>query len=196
MPADKSGDLPGVDEDLYGDLRVDCYVRSAVPAPLTEPIDDIVERLQRLRDRERLADVRVSAWPPERHAVTETDSEGERTRHDLVAEFERWADERDATLEPAFRRRELSSLPHDIGPDKPCERVRVPVVALALRSGSAGTDAERGTLRGIVPHTASPGTDAERTHTVDEWLSAVERPDRRAVTGTAQTGRGSSGGQR
>lgn len=171
MPADEPAGLPAID----GDLRVDCYVRSAVPGPLAETVDDIVERLSRLRDRGRLAGVRVAAWPPECRAVAETD--GERTRRDLVAEFERWAADRNATLEPAFRRRELPPLPRGLGPDEPRERVRVPVVALALRSAEPGPDAERDALRGVVPHTASPGTDDERTYTVTEWLTAVERAE-------------------
>lgn len=197
MTAGKAASLPAVDGDLQDDLRVDCYVRSAVPGPLTETIDDIVQRLHRLRDRGRLADVRVAAWPPECRAVAGTDDRHERTRHDLVAEFERWAAERDATLEPAFRRQERPPLPHGIGPDEPSERVRVPVVALALRADSLETDAERGTLRGIVPHTASPGTGTERTHTVDEWLSTVERAEEGLVASNAKTDRRSSlGGRR
>ncbi len=197
MQADKSATLPAVDEVPRKARRIDCYVRSTVPSPLAETVDDIIERLHRLCDRGRFADVRVCVWPPEGHAASEPDDERERTRHDLVAEFERWAAEHDATLEPAFRREESPPFSHGLGPEEPRERLRVPVVALALRADSAESDAEPDPLRGVVPHTTAPGTDDERTHTVNEWLTSVERSERKPVAGSAQTdGRPSLGGQR
>ncbi|WP_306061385.1 HTH domain-containing protein [Natronococcus wangiae] len=55
MPVSKSADTeiqaPVVNTDIEGELRVDCYVRSAMPAPLAETVNTVVERLRHLGDQ-------------------------------------------------------------------------------------------------------------------------------------------------
>ncbi|QRV15776.1 hypothetical protein JMJ58_02415 [Haloterrigena salifodinae] len=148
------------------DLRIDCYVRSDVPAPIGEIVDGVVGRLESLCEAGRIDEYRVASWPPETGAASAP------SRGDLVAAFERWADRNGNSIEPGFRRRELPTSPLGAGSDAARERVRVPVMALALSADGDVTDPAA--LRGVVPYTERPNTADERTYTVDEWLSAVE----------------------
>lgn len=153
------------DPDAGGAVGIDCYVRSGVPAAASERISAFVERLQTLRDRGHVDELRVDQWPS-RHA---TAGRSGATRDDLVAEFERWADRHDYCLEPGFRRRTVPRSPFGVDVDSH-ERIRVPMVALALYEDAA--DGE--TLRAVLPCTELSYTGDERTYTVDEWLTAVE----------------------
>ncbi len=153
------------------DLRVDCYVRSAVGGPTAETITSIVDRLQRLCDYGQISTCQISSWPPERHTV----NTHEPTRHGLIAEFERWADQHGVTLEPAFRRQTVPPSSLGISADDSRERIRVPIVALALYEDTPpDSDPETESLRGVVPYTDQTYTDTARTYTVDDWLSAVD----------------------
>lgn len=183
MPASNVSTSPIVPTETETDLRVDCYVRSAVPGPTAETITTIVNRLQQLCDQGNSSAYRLHPWPPERHAVVETDDTHEPTRHGLVAEFERWADQHGVTLEPAFRRQEVPPSPLGMSSDEPRERIRVPLVALALyEDESAAEDQEKASLQGVVPYTEQPRTDAAQTYTVDEWLTAVGTDSGEIVT--------------
>ncbi|WP_408958933.1 HTH domain-containing protein [Natrinema sp. 74] len=170
---------PVVDIDPHDSLRVDCYVRSAVPAAVSGTIETVVERLRHLRDTGRVADCQIERWPPAHRALAGTNDDRGSARRDLVAEFERWAAQRDVTLEPAFRRRETPSSPLGIGSDSR-ERVRVPLVALSLYEDEPTASGE-GTLRGVVPFTEESATGETRTHTVEEWLAAAETDERSAA---------------
>ncbi|NUB91512.1 hypothetical protein HT576_10850 [Haloterrigena sp. SYSU A121-1] len=148
------------------DLRIDCYVRSGVSAPIAEIVDGVVGRLESLCEAGRIDEYRVSGWPPETGAASAP------SRGELVAAFERWADRNGCSIEPGFRRRERPTSPLGTESAAARERVRVPVVALALSADGDVTDPAA--LRGVVPYTERPNTADERTYTVDEWLSAVE----------------------
>lgn len=174
MPVSKPADTQAVGTDPQGDLTVDCYTRSTVPSALVETVSTVIERLQRLHDQGSIAEYQVTHWPPERCAVAEGDDAREPTRDELVVEFEQWADRHGYTLEPAFRREEIPSSPLRMGADDTRDRVRVPFVALALYDDDAETDSDTETLCGVVPYTERLPTGAERTYTVDEWLSTVE----------------------
>jgi hypothetical protein len=154
-----------VDADTRGRIRIDCYVRSSIPAGVSEQITTLVERLRTLRECGCVDDIAVSRWPPQHSAAPETKT----TCDELVAEFERWADRHGYSLEPGFRRRTIP--PSPLGTDAEArQRIRVPLVALAFYEADA--DAE--VLRGVLPCTELSYTDEERTYTVDEWLTTVE----------------------
>lgn len=173
MSAGSATDLPVNSLEQAENIRVDCYVRSGVPAPVAETINTLIERLQQLCDHGPISDFQVSQWPSERHAVAKTD-ETRPTRDELIAEFEQWADQHSYTLEPAFRREEIPSSPLGLGTNETRERVRVPLVALALYEADTERGPDTEALRGVVPYTERLQTGAERTYTVDEWLSTVE----------------------
>ncbi|WP_049923499.1 HTH domain-containing protein [Halopiger djelfimassiliensis] len=168
----RSMDVPAADIDAERDLRVDCYVRATVPAPITETINRVIVRLQQLCEAGSIADYRITHWPPECHVVDETADDGTLTRDELVTEFEQWATKHGHSLEPAFRRHEVPSSPFEPGTGESHERVRVPIVALAL--SETATDAETEPLRGVVPYTDRSRSDTDRTYTVDDWLSTAE----------------------
>ncbi|TMT87583.1 hypothetical protein E2L06_13715 [Haloterrigena sp. H1] len=179
MSADNAADIPGLETDLAGNVRVDCYVRSSVPAAVSKRITVLVERLRTLEEIGILDDVQVTQWPAE-HTIGDTDQP---TRQELVDEFDEWATAHGCSLEPGFCRRQTT--PSLLGIDEPCESLRVPLVALALSDAAGDGDADG--LRGVVPCTKLDQTDGERTYTVDEWLTAVERHVSEAVPHGSQT---------
>lgn len=167
MSARKPAVRSVVDPDRQRSVRVDCYVRSTVPTAVSDRISTLVDRLEALRDRGYVDTVAVNRWPAQ-HVIAD---EARTTRDELVAEFERWADRHGYSLEPGFRRRRTP--PSPLGVDaEPRERVRVPMVALAVYEDD--TDADADVLRGVLPCTELSYTGDERTVTVDEWLAAVE----------------------
>lgn len=170
------------DADPDASIRVDCYVRSRIPPAITGTVDGVVERLDALDDRGLIDDYRVERWPPACSPVGESADEHAATRDELVAAFERWAARNGHSLEPAFRRRELPSSPFDVETAESGERVRVPVVALAVYDEDAATDdavdaAADASLRGVVPYTERPDAKRSRTYTVEDWLTLVETAD-------------------
>ena len=184
MSADKRTTDPAVTADLEDGLRVDCYVRPTVPTAADDAISHVVERLERLQDDGTVDEFRIVRWPPDGDARDGRES----TRSEVVAEFERWAEQRGRSLEPAFRRRELPSSPLSPSAD-PREEVRVPIVTLALYGGDDGGESdEAATVRGVVPHTDRTA-ETNRTYTVDEWLSAAERTGIAVDQPTDETGR-------
>jgi hypothetical protein len=172
MPASNTAGFPVNTIDQAENIQVNCYVRSGVPAPVTETINALIERLQHL-DHGPISDLQVSQWPLERQGVTKTD-EIRPTRDELVAEFEQWAEQHGCTLEPAFRRNEMPSSPLGLGTDETHERVRVPFIAVALYEADTENGPDTEALRGVVPHTEGTDAAADRTFTVHEWLSALE----------------------
>lgn len=202
MQAAEPRDGPAVTIDRKGSYRVDCYVRGTVPAPTRGRISAVTGRLRRLAAADIIDECRVRQWPPERHIVDPSEG-AEPPRRALVAAFERWADEHGHSLEPAFRRRELPAWPLDHEDGETGERVRVPVVALALSEveaeattadGAASEPAvESGTdptpnpeaLEGVVPYTERARAGDGRTYTVSDWLDAIEAEWQEAITRVA-----------
>ncbi|WP_252487371.1 HTH domain-containing protein [Natronococcus zhouii] len=137
-------------------------------------VSSVTERLQHLQDQGFITESQITHWPPEHPAIADADDTREPTRDELVAAFEQWADQHGYTLEPAFRRKEIPSSPLGLGTDETHERIRVPIVALALYEDDTETDPDTELLRGVVPYTDRSDTGAERTYTVDEWLSTIE----------------------
>lgn len=169
---------PIVDTDPDASLRVDCYVRATVPPAITATIDEVVERLRTLDERDVIDDHRVTHWPPEYRSATDSTGENGSSRDELVAEFERWAARNGHSLEPAFRRQAVPPSPLDVGADEPRERVRVPVIALAIAEDDAApadaVEADAASLRGVVPYTERPSAERSRTYTVNDLLATVE----------------------
>lgn len=178
MPAaDASNCLPaGVDYD--GELRVEGYVRAAVPAPVQNRITAVTERLQHLYEAGQIADYRVSQWPAPHQTVAEPAG---LTRQELVETFEQWADQQGYSLEPAFRRYAVPTTPVAREEGDRIERLRVPVITLALYEGSkTRTDPE--SLRSVVPCTASTPEGDQQPQTIDTLLAALEPADGDALT--------------
>ncbi|RQG95192.1 HTH domain-containing protein [Natrarchaeobius chitinivorans] len=170
MPASESTVTESVAAKRGAGHHVTCYVRSSVPGAVTDALETITGRLRRLEERNRIGGYRVVRWPPA-HRTLPVD--GTRTREDLFAEFERWAERTDCTLEPAFRRRPSTPSPIESDRERDAdEQLRVPIVALVVYEGDGSPETDD--VREVVPHTERRGTGERRTTTVDDWLTEAE----------------------
>lgn len=178
MPAADTPDCLPAGADYDGELRIEGYVRAAVPAPVRNRITEVTERLQRLYETSQIDDYRVSQWPAPHQTVAEPAGP---TRQELVETFEQWADQQGYSLEPAFRRDAVPATPVAREEGDRIERLRVPVIALALyEDAETRTDPE--SLRSVVPCTASTPAGDQQPQTVDTLLAALEPADGDAFT--------------
>lgn len=162
MPRSKrTSQTSATPSDDYTSRRIDCYVRDRVPTALADTVEGIRGRLRELRESGIITDYSVSRWPPAHSHTVQPGSDSQRTRDDVVADFETWAAESDYTLAPAFRRQTVSTSPLDS--DDRCDRFSVPIVALALYQDD--------TLCGVFPSTE---IDSGVTHTVKDCLDGLE----------------------
>ncbi|SFC42098.1 hypothetical protein SAMN05444422_10873 [Halobiforma haloterrestris] len=169
-------------------LRVDLYLRGRAPAEAVDRLLAVVERARRLEEIDRVSDVTVTTWSSVR-PVLETIADGPASVTATVAAFRSWADSEGYSLEPAFGRREVSSMLEVGGatetgtetgtgtgteshpfpgsnsasdPDTDALReLRVPTVCAAIYADE--------TLECVVPC-----SDDERTYSVEECLQALE----------------------
>nr|WP_241431445.1 HTH domain-containing protein [Halobiforma lacisalsi] len=155
---------------------MDLYLRGRAPAEAVDRLLAVVERARRLEEIDRVSDVTVTTWSSVR-PVLETIADGPASVTATVAAFRSWADSEGYSLEPAFRRREVSSMleagtgteSHPFpgsnsasDPDTDAFReLCVPTVCAAIYAGE--------TLECVVPC-----SDDERTYSVEECLQALE----------------------
>lgn len=156
----------GIDPEEPLDVKL--YVRPDASPISTRRVDDIEHRLRELSETPLVADVERKAWPP--HESSAEDDQP--TREDLVGEFEAWAEENGLSLRPAVRRQPVPTSLTDT--DSPDEKVRVPIVTLALYAEDS--------LEVVIPYTADPDSEDAETYTVDDWLSAAEEAATTNVT--------------
>jgi hypothetical protein len=125
-------------------LRIEAYVREDMRGA-ADRIDDVLDRLDRLAEREVIGSFSVESWEAgatrPRSAVRAT-----------VGEFEDWAARDGCSLEPAVDR------------SADADRIDVPIVCIAVY----GDDDE---LLAVYPHTDRRGA----VRTVEDGLDAVAR---------------------
>ena len=88
-------------------VTVDCYVRAP---SLAEPVDEVITRVRAYEQQGTIDGLAVEAWPNEVCLSGETEGG---SVHEQYERFERWAGERGVSLEPAFTRRERTTLVSD-----------------------------------------------------------------------------------
>lgn len=132
--------------------RVELRVRDRAPAPVLESIDEVVTRLRRLEADDRLDDLRFETWCGARSLEVPGSP-----AVDVFETYWNWAIEAGYTLEPAFGRRERSS----IGSARSHTELVVPYVTVAV------SDDE--TLECV-----APCSNGEKTFTVHDCLAALE----------------------
>lgn len=143
--------------------RVELHVRSLSEA--RNPASEHLDRLRALADRGEI-DLSVSVWGREvglSTAARETDA-GQYVL-DRVASFREWADERDVSVEPFFRTRQV----HSTVTGESYATLVLPVSCLAeYRDGS---------LVHVAPYTTENAVHSVADH-VSRLESDVETPDR------------------
>lgn len=130
--------------------RVELRVRERTPAPVLETIDDVSARLRRLEAEGTIDEFRVESWFTEPAGVDET-------ADTVVERYRSWAEDAGYALEPAFCRREVTSMLSGT----PHTKLVVPFVTVAVYDGEQ-------------LECVTPCMDGERVVTVDDCLRALE----------------------
>jgi hypothetical protein len=146
----------GVHADVPGDIERCDNVRLTLRTrtPVCGARSSAVDRLKRLQATGAIAEFEVRTWP-DQVALSEASTDDEAVR--TFERFERWADERGASVRPAFRVRTVSSL---VGESQTV--LTLPMVSLAVHSGAD--------LVGVFPR-----QEEGRTWTVEDCLDGCER---------------------
>jgi hypothetical protein len=149
--------MPAATSERDADRRIECYVRES-PAAVTERVQSVCERLQTFREDDVIAEYQCKPWPPDRGSAGGATDGTDSSRHEMVSTLETWAERRDCTLEPAFRRESVTPI-H--APESTYDRIRVPLITLLVY--------EQEELVGV-----APCSDGDHVHTVDDCLTALE----------------------
>lgn len=132
-----------------GDVRVSLYVRADHGTT-----EDLVDRLDDLREGGRIDSYEVSTWP------SRIDASHDSSELRKVQEFMEWAGQNDVSLHPGFSWRELeSSFTGEVS-----EVVVLPSVAVAVYRD--------GELRGV-----APCRDGNEVFGVRDYLDEIEEDD-------------------
>ncbi|QCW03524.1 HTH domain-containing protein [Natrinema pallidum] len=159
-------------------LTVVCHVRAPL---LLEPVDEQIETIQACESEGAIDDLLLRSWPKEIALSEESPHQEVLESYDR---FSAWADERDVTIRPPFRKRTTTS--QVTGETR--ERLVTPLLCLELYAGDE--------LLGVFPHSDEATTD---TYTTDEViatlrtgglptpLGSVADPDERLASATGDT---------
>lgn len=128
-----------------GHLRVEVWMRDLTPPP-EDPRRSILARLRDLEAAGRVDAVSVNVWGRSVLAPENGHPEGDGPVRKRIAEFRRWADRNDHSLEPAFRRGERSTM---LSADRDAV-IRLPLQCLAVY--------EDDRLVGVFPCSSDGGT--------------------------------------
>lgn len=155
------------EEEPHPPVSVDCYVRATATEPF---VHDVVETVHAYGENGVFEEYTVEFWPDE---LCLTGGRKEPVVLSRYRQLQAWADDEDVSLEPAFRRRERTSVVNETS-----ETVLVlPVLCLAVRV--------RGELVVVAPHTT--GTTP---YTVGDALADIESLSRPGCTGSEKLPQG------
>lgn len=132
------------------ELTVVCYVRAPL---LLEPVDQQVETVRACEREGTVGTVLLRSWPKE---VTRTGRSPYQEVLEAFERFERWAGERDVTVQPPFRERTVTSAVTGDSKDV----LVTPMLCLAVYRDDD--------LHAVFPH-----TDGEETVTASEAIATL-----------------------
>ncbi len=135
-------------------LQAELVVRDPLPTAAVDRVEEVADRLERLRAGDDLAAVDVEQWPLECGHVFDA-----RSRRDLVDDLRSWADGYGYSLEPAFRTHTVTQ--SMVGEPRTEERLRVPLVTLLVSDDDG--------LAWV-----APCTEGDEVHTVEECVRTLE----------------------
>lgn len=133
-------------------IRAVLRLRTLAPHGINETQTEVIDRLQRLEADGRIAGFDVDVWGASMGIARSADRNPSDV-HEVVTEFERWADDQDCTLRPAFERRS-ARVPEET-------RVVLPLLCLAVYEAEA--------VRAVYPH-----VNGEEVHTIHDGVDALE----------------------
>lgn len=133
-------------------VRTVLWLRTLAPHGINETQTEVIDRLRQLEADGRIAGLDVGVWGASMGVARSADRNLSDV-HDVVTEFERWADDQDCTLRPAFERRS-ARVPEET-------RVVLPLLCLAVYEAEA--------IRAVYPH-----VNGEDVHTIHDGVDALE----------------------
>jgi hypothetical protein len=132
-------------------VAVDCFVRSAAAV---KSVDDAIRTLREYDADGTVDELWMDRWPAE---VRQTDEVSNGTVLTQYGRLRRWSDDNGVSLEPAFTRRERTTL---VG-DESDTFLRLPVLCLAIHVD--------GEFVGVAPHSTETGV-----YTVTDALTDID----------------------
>lgn len=144
--------------------RVVLRLRTLVPSGISPVQSEIIDQLQKLEAEGIVTELDIDVWGSSMGINAPHDNDPIGTQQ-LLSEFERWADEHDCTLRPAFGRSNVNSTAD--GATENGEYTILPLLCLAIHDGA--------TIQAIYPHLTP-----DDVHTIHDGIAALEsmRQDR------------------
>lgn len=142
-----------------GDLRVVVWMRDLSPPP-GDPRAEVLSRLHELEAAGIVDDVSVRIWGKDIAASNDVANDDGRLVRERIANFQKWAERNDHSLEPAFRWYERSSLVSE----ERHEVIRLPLQCLVVYKDDC--------LVGVFPCSTTNGAN-----TVADCLQRLEAGD-------------------
>lgn len=149
-----------------GSVRAVLRLRTLAPSGLNPPQIEVIDRIQALTEDEDgpIADLDIDVWEASM-GITHADTHDPGDVHELITEFEQWADEHGCTLRPAFKRRSADSAveteTEDIDNREDQDLIIPPLLCLAVYDGE--------TIDAVYPH-----VDGEEVSTIHDGVEALE----------------------
>lgn len=147
-------------------VRVVLRLRTLAPHGISKTQTEIIDRLQWLEADDRIAELDIDVWGG---SIGSNRTAGRDPSHvrEMVTEFERWADEHDCTLRPAFERRSTRTTGE--------ERLVLPLLCLAVYDTK--------TVQAVYPH-----VDSGDVYTIHDGVEGLELLLSRSKESPSQTG--------
>lgn len=121
-------------------------LRTLVPSGISPVQSEVINQLQKLEAKGIVAELDIDVWGLSMGINVPRDNNPTGTQQ-LLSEFERWADEHDCTLRPAFSRSNAKSTADDATEHD--EYTILPLLCLAIYDGT--------TVQSIYPHVTHDG---------------------------------------
>lgn len=136
-------------------VRAVLYLRQHASGEIVQQLRRTVTRVRQLQ-ADKIADVEIKTWAAVNPALEELSDSGPSVTL-TVKSFQTWADREGYTLQPAFTRRETSSMLSS----RSTTEITVPIMCLAVYEDSDLC-------------CVAPCSNGERTYSVEQCLAALE----------------------
>lgn len=141
-------------------LRTVLRLRTLVPTGINPVQRDVIDQLQQLQNKGVITELDIDIWGSSMGMTFSGNRDPTGTRQ-LISEFERWADEHDCTLRPAFAQSGAKSSNSGDEIERQTEYAVLPLLCLAIYGDT--------TVQAVYPHMRSDGI-----RTIHDGVAALD----------------------